>query len=583
MRRTRRIRVATALVTGVALGACLPGEPTGSAGVEASLLVRADLSATAAAIVVVELAAPDIPTRLVFNIPVVGRVASGTISVPAGANRTLTIRAFDAGGVETHSGSVTLDIRPGTNPAVSVVLTPLAGNQPIDVTLGSFAVTVTPAAATLTVGDTISLGAAVLDANGQPVTGPVGWASLDPTVAAVVSTGERTGRVTAVRAGQTTVVATYGGTAGPATITVAAREVTPTLQLVATGLSAPLYVTAPASDTGRLFVVEQPGLIHVIRNGTLLATPFLDIRSLVSFTGEQGLLGMAFDPSYSQNGWFFVDYTDVTGTIQVVRYSVSADPDLADLGSAQTILSVSHPTYANHNGGMVTFGPDGYLYIGTGDGGSPGDVAGNAQDSTRLLGKILRIDVSGGAPYTLPPTNPFIGRSGAPEVWAYGLRNPYRFSFDPQTGDLYLPDVGEDAWEEVNVQPSTSGGGENYGWSVMEGAHCFRPPSGCATAGLVVPVFEYAHGPADVNGCAIIGGYLYRGTRLPALAGRYFFGDLCAGWVKSFRLQNGSATDLVDYTSQLGLHPGLTSFGRDARGELYLTLQGGDVYRIAPN
>ena len=156
-------------------------------------------------------------------------------------------------------------------------------------------------------------------------------------------------------------------------------------------------------------------------------------------------------------------------------------------------------------------------------------------------------------------------------------------SFDPQTGDLYLPDVGEDAWEEVNVQPSTSGGGENYGWSVMEGAHCFRPPSGCATAGLVVPVFEYAHGPADVNGCAIIGGYLYRGTRLPALAGRYFFGDLCAGWVKSFRLQNGSATDLVDYTSQLGLHPGLTSFGRDARGELYLTLQGGDVYRIAPN
>src|SRR5439155_1411875 len=250
---------------------------------------------------------------------------------------------------------------------------------------------------------------------------------------------------------------------------------------------------------------------------------------------------------------------EVAGTSRVVRYSVSADPDLADLGSAQTILSVSHPTYANHNGVMVTFGPDGYLYFGTGDGGSPGDVAGNAQDSTRLLGKILRIDVSGGAPYTLPPTNPFIGRSAAPEVWAYGLRNPYRFSFDPQTGDLYLPDVGEDAWEEVNVQPSTSGGGENYGWSVMEGAHCFRPPSGCATAGLVVPVFEYAHGPADVNGCAIIGGYLYRGTRLPALAGRYFFGDLCAGWVKSFRLQNGSATDLVDYTSQLGLHPGLTS------------------------
>src|SRR5207249_6105264 len=200
--------------------------------------------------------------------------------------------------------------------------------------------------------------------------------------------------------------------------------VTPTLQLVATGLSAPLYVTAPASDTGRLFVVEQPGLIHVIRNGTLLATPFLDIRSLVSSTGEQGLLGMAFDPSYSQNGWFFVDYTDVTGTIQVVRYSVSADPDLADLGSAQTILSVSHPTYANHNGGMVTFGPDGYLYIGTGDGGSPAEVPGNGQAGTRLLGKIFRMEVVAGDPKPFQPTTRSMGRSAARGVGASASPTP---------------------------------------------------------------------------------------------------------------------------------------------------------------
>lgn len=367
---------------------------------------------------------------------------------------------------------------------------------------------------------------------------------------------------------------------GPATGPAGAE---PTVRLVASGLSAPLYVTAPPADSARIFIVLQSGQIRVLRNDTLLPTPFLDIGTSIAYGGERGLLSMAFHRNYALNGEFFVDYTDPLGNIQVVRYAVSGDPNIADPASAHPILSVAHQTYANHNGGLVLFGPDGFLYIGVGDGGGGGDPLHSGQDSTVLLGKILRIDVDGGSPYAVPARNPFVGRPPArPEIWAYGLRNPWRFSFDATTHDLYIADVGESTVEEVDVQPSTSAGGVNYGWNIMEGDQCYNPPSGCNVTGLTLPVLTYLHGPSESIGCAIIGGSVYRGSRIPAFVGRYFYGDLCQGWIKSVRLQNGAPADLLDHTAQFGPHPNLTSFGVDARGELYLTTGDGNVYRIVP-
>lgn len=566
-------------------GSCVPYDSTQPSGAhrETTLLVRADLSAAAVASLVLEVTAPDITTPLVFNIPIAGGVASSTITIPAGSNRTITMHAFDAGGTETHRGSVTVTVQPGTNPVISFVLSPLVGNVPINVTVGSFVVTVAPVADTLPIEGSAVLTASIRDANGATVTSvtqPVVWATLNPGIATVVGTGDRTAQVTAVSPGATTVVASFGGTGGPAAIVVSA---TPALQLVASGLTQPLYVTQSAGDTSRLFVVEQTGRIRVIRNGTLLTTPFLDVSSLISTRGfEQGLLSVAFHPNYANNGQFVIDYTDLADNIQIVRYTVSTDPDIANPGSAQTILSVSHPTFTNHNGGLVRFGPDGYLYIGVGDGGSDGDPSGNGQNTTALLAKILRIDINGASPYVVPASNPFVGLPPAkPEIWAYGLRNPWRFSFDRSTGDFYIADVGQDLWEEVNVQFAASGGGQNYGWNVLEGNHCFNPPTGCNTAGLVPPVLEYSHGVNDANGCSITGGYVYRGTRLPILAGHYFYGDYCGGWVRSFRYVNGVVQDQRDYP-QFGSLLALTSFGEDARGELYITTWYGNVWRIVP-
>src|SRR6266513_799529 len=589
MPHTGRASLPAALLALLAVGACVPPDVTDPPLDRVTLLVRADVTAAQVASLVVEVTAPDITTLLVFNIPITNGVASGTITLPAGSNRTITMHAFDAGAVETHRGSVIVAIRAGTNPTIELVLTPLAGDAPINATLGSFVVTVTPGADTLAIAGTAPLTASIVDGNGNPVIDRVVWAALNPGIATVASTGDRTAQVTAVGPGTTSIVASFGGSGGTATIVVSAA---PGLQLVASGLSGPLYVTQPSGDPTRLFVVEQAGRIKVIRNGTLLPAPFLDITSLVLSSGERGMLSMAFHPNYANNGQFFVYYTDLSGNIQIARYTVSStDPSVANAGSAQPIIAIDHSTFSNHNGGLVMFGPDGYLYIGTGDGGNDGpvDPAGNAQDSTKLLGKILRIDVNHGLPYSIPASNPFVGRSpAAPEVWAYGMRNPWRFSFHQQSGDLYIADVGEDAWEEVDVQPGASSGGQNYGWKVMEGAHCYPPTSTCNTAGLTPPTFEYSHGVADANGCSIIGGYVYRGQRLPLLAGRYVFGDLCGGWVKSFRLVNGVATDLVDHTSQLGnVCPAGTffciqSFGEDASGELYIATTTGFVYRIAP-
>jgi glucose/arabinose dehydrogenase len=343
------------------------------------------------------------------------------------------------------------------------------------------------------------------------------------------------------------------------------------LQLVIEGLSSPLYLTAPPGDA-RLFVVEQGGRIRIIENGQLLPTPFLDLGGRISSGGERGLLSMAFHPDYATNGFFYVDYTDPNGDTRVERYRVSADPRVADATSATLILAVDQP-FANHNGGLLKFGVDGMLYIGMGDGGSGGDPQGHGQNPASLLGKLLRIDVDAGDPYAIPTDNPFATSATARrEIWASGLRNPWRFSFDRETNDLYVADVGQNRYEEINVVAG-SAAGVNYGWSVMEGAHCFQATT-CDQGGLTLPVLEYEH----PDGCSVTGGYVYRGSAIPGLVGHYLYSDFCAGWLRSFRYADGRATDERDWA--VGDIGNVMSFGEDNAGELYILTAGGDVYRI---
>jgi glucose/arabinose dehydrogenase len=353
----------------------------------------------------------------------------------------------------------------------------------------------------------------------------------------------------------------------------------PTLALreIATGLDFPLFLTAAPGDLTRLFIVEKTGKIRVIRNGTLLAEPFLDLSAKVSGGGEQGLLGLAFHPQYAANGRFVVYYTDASGNTRVSVFQVSSNPEVADPASEQIILAVNQP-FSNHNGGMVVFGPDGKLYIGLGDGGSGGDPQGNGQNRNTLLAKILRLDVSATGQMSIPATNPFVGQAGArPEIWSYGLRNPWRFSFDRATGDLYIADVGQNAREEIDVSTSASqfGRGLDYGWNTMEGTACYSPPTGCNRTGLTLPVLDYDHG----QGCSVTGGYVYRGDAVPALRGAYFYADYCNGWVRSFRLQGGAVTAQIDWSA---LRPGgqITSFGEDGKGEIYVMISAGKVFQI---
>jgi glucose/arabinose dehydrogenase len=347
---------------------------------------------------------------------------------------------------------------------------------------------------------------------------------------------------------------------------------------IVSGLDFPLYLSAPPGDLNRLFIVEKGGVIRIVKNGALLPSPFLDIGTLVSTGSEQGLLGLAFDPGYVSTGRFIVHYTDAAGDTRLSSFQVSGDPDVADPGSEAVILTADQP-YDNHNGGQVSFGPDGFLYLGLGDGGSAGDPEGRGQDLSDLLGSILRIDVSAGAAYTIPPDNPFVGVAGArPEVWSYGLRNPWRFSFDRATGDLYIADVGQGNYEEVDISLAAGGAGKgvNYGWDRMEGAHCFS--SACSPSGLALPALEYDHG----EGCSITGGYVYRGSAVPALQGQYFFSDWCRGWVRSFRFSGGSATELTEWPS-LRTGGTIVSFGEDAAGELYVVESGGRISKIVPD
>jgi glucose/arabinose dehydrogenase len=342
------------------------------------------------------------------------------------------------------------------------------------------------------------------------------------------------------------------------------------LKRLANGLNQPVALTHAGDD--RLFVTLQPGQIIILGR----STPFLDIRSLVSCCGERGLLSTAFHPRYRDNGFFYVNYTDRNGDTVVARYSVSPDdPNRADPATAQLVIKIAQP-YANHNGGQLQFGPDGYLYIGMGDGGSGGDPQNRAQNLNELLGKLLRIDVDSGTPYAIPPTNPFrTTPSARPEVWASGLRNPWRFSFDRRTGDLWIADVGQDKYEEVDFQPATSAGGENYGWRLMEGLHCYNPASNCSSPTLTLPVIEYTH--ANSN-CSITGGYRYRGDTYARLSGMYIYGDYCTGIIWGARPQRDgsiSVQTLIDTPYMI------SSFGEDAHGELYvLDLEAGGIYQI---
>jgi len=344
-----------------------------------------------------------------------------------------------------------------------------------------------------------------------------------------------------------------------------------TLAPVVKGLREPTYVVGPADGSKRLFMLERDGRVRVAdSNGHLRPTPFLDVSDNTSTSTEEGLLGLAFDPSFVQNGYVYIDYTSNDTNVQVVRYTVSpSQPDQVDPATAQTVMTIPKKS-KYHNGGMLAFGPDGYLYIAIGD----DEASEQAQLLSSVYGKILRIDVDSAQPYAIPPTNPFVNQPGARgEIWSYGFRNPWRFSFDRTTGDMWIGDVGDAKWEEVDFQPASSQGGENYGWPMNEGTECIDPER-CHDPGLVAPLVTYGHNMT----CAIMGGYVYRGPTATGLAGRYLYGDYCAGGV--FTL--GSEPNLVGKRIELGYQPiKITSFGEDAAGDVYVVdEQGGVIYRI---
>ena len=351
-----------------------------------------------------------------------------------------------------------------------------------------------------------------------------------------------------------------------------------TLSPFMTGFSGPIDLQTPGDASSRLFVVEQAGLIRIIQAGAILPVAFLDIRSRVTSGGELGLLGVAFHPGFAQHPRLYVNYTRTVGTqIQTViaEYQVSAaDPNQADPASERILLMVNQP-FSNHKAGQLAFGPDNFLYFGLGDGGSGGDPFGNGQNLQTLLGKMMRIDVdhtTGSLPYAIPADNPFVASGGLPEIWAYGLRNPFRFSFDPATGKLFLGDVGQNLYEEVDILQK----GGDYGWNIMEATHCYNPATGCNMTGLQLPIAEYSHS----EGNAIIGGYVYHGTAISGLAGSYLFGDFGAG--KIWRLTQDS-TGAWQRVLLLSGGPNLSSFGRDATGELYVVdYPGGAILKVTP-
>jgi glucose/arabinose dehydrogenase len=370
-------------------------------------------------------------------------------------------------------------------------------------------------------------------------------------------------------------------------------------------LTSPVGLVNAGDGSGRLFVIEQGGTIRIIKNGAVQPGSFLDIHARVSQDGgERGLLSLAFPPNYAHRGYFFVYYTRPDGNNQISRFYVTSNPDVANPNSEEIFLTINHSAFSNHNGGTLLFGPDSYLYLGTGDGGGGGDPNGNGQNKNTLLGKLLRLDVQLGGnppthlshpvylpfvagrqlvtpPYAIPPTNPYVGQAGARgEVWAIGLRNPWRMSFDRLTGDLFIGDVGQNEVEEIDYQSTASLGGENYGWNILEGSQCYSPSSGCVPPpNYQAPVAEYQHGANDVNGCAVVGGYMYRGTGYPALQNIYFYSDNCSG--KIWGLQKNNTT----WVSNLLLDTtyNISSFGEDEAGEVYVVSLSGQILRLTGN
>ena len=331
--------------------------------------------------------------------------------------------------------------------------------------------------------------------------------------------------------------------------------------------SQPLFLTASPDDTNRLFVVEQDGRILIVKGDRVLTTPFLDISKKLSTGGERGLLGLAFHPHFSSNGRLFVNYTRAQDRATVIaEYHASSNPNQVTLD--ESVLLVIPQPYGNHNGGMIAFGPDHYLYIGMGDGGSGGDPENYAQNPNELLGKFLRIDVDQPPPYGIPPDNPFVKEHGRPEIFAWGLRNPWRFSFDQKTGNLWAGDVGQHAWEEIDVIKK----GKNYGWRLLEGTHCFNPETHCRQVPhLVDPVTEYAQ---EQGRCSVTGGYVYRGEKIPDLVGTYVFGDFCSGEIWGYL--DGETRILQSTDLQI------SSFGQDRDGGLYVVGYEGEIFRIMP-
>jgi glucose/arabinose dehydrogenase len=370
-------------------------------------------------------------------------------------------------------------------------------------------------------------------------------------------------------------------------------------------LSTPLDLVNADDGSGRMFVAQMGGTIRIIKNGVVQAGNFLDIHARVSQNGgEQGLLSLAFPPNYARRGYFFVYYTRPDGNNQISRFYVTPNPDVADPNSEETFLVINHPNFNNHNGGTLLFGPDGYLYLSTGDGGSGGDPNGNGQNKNTLLGKLLRLDVQLGGdppatvshpvylpliagkelhnpPYLIPASNPYAGQAGKRgEVWAIGLRNPWRTSFDRLTGDLFIGDVGQNTNEEIDFQPASSSGGENYGWNIWEGPDCYPPGTSCAPpANYQAPVAYYPHGASDVNGCAVVGGYMYHGSSYPTLQNIYFYSDNCSG--KIWGLQKDNTTWVT--TMLLDTPYSVSSFGEDQAGELYVVSLSGEIFKLTGN
>jgi glucose/arabinose dehydrogenase len=349
-------------------------------------------------------------------------------------------------------------------------------------------------------------------------------------------------------------------------------------QRAASGLKSPVFVTTAGDSSGRLFVVEQTGRIKIISRGSVLSTPFLDLHTKISCCGERGLLGLAFHPSYRTNGKFYVDYTDRSGNTVVAEYRRSSTNSNRASTTGRTVLRVTQP-YSNHNGGMLAFGSDGDLYIALGDGGGTGDPGNRAQNVSTKLGKLLRINVNGrdpGLPYAIPTDNPFVGKTGDDAVWSFGLRNPWRFSFDKTTRDLWIGDVGQDRFEEIDRATNASGRGNgvNFGWRVLEGRACYNPPTGCSSTGKTAPLAVYSHG----FGCSVTGGYVYRGTKYPAMAGAYLFADYCSGRIWAVAA-NGAAIQSPLLISDTAFS--ISSFGQSQNGTLYVANhRTGAIYQL---